>query len=98
LSKSVGVYATLFSSTGVFISRVSLPAPGEKAAIADASLPSAALSYLTNTYPNYVLDKAFSVSVSGTIKGYIAVIDANTTRYCVAFDANGSFVAVKTIW
>lgn len=98
LSKNGGVYATLFSSTGVFVSRVSLPAPGGKAAMADATLPAAALSYLATTYPNYVLDKALSVSVSGTIKGYIAVIDANNTRYCVAFDANGSFVAVKTIW
>lgn len=98
LSKNGGVYATLFSSTGVFVSRISLPAPGEKVAIAEATLPSAALSYLATTYPNYVLDKTFSVSVSGTIKGYIAVIDANNTRYCVAFDANGSFVAVKTIW
>lgn len=98
LSKNGGLYATLFSSNGAFVSRVSLPAPGEKAAIADASLPTAALSYLATTYPNYVLDKAFSVSLSGTIKGYVAVIDANNTRYCVAFDANGSFVAVKTIW
>lgn len=98
LSKNGGMYATLFSSTGVFVSRVSLPAPGEKATIADANLPSAALGYLATTYPNYVLDKAFSVSVSGTIKGYVAVIDANHTRYCVAFDANGNFVAVKTIW
>lgn len=98
LSKNGGIYATLFSSTGVFVSRVSLPAPGEKPVIADATLPAAAQNYLANTYPNYVLDKAFSVTVAGTLKGYIAVIDANNTRYCVAFDVSGNLVAVKTIW
>lgn len=98
LSKNGGLYATLFSSTGVFVSRVSLPAPGERPVIADATLPATAQSYLATTYPNYVLDKAFSVTVAGTLKGYVAVIDANNTRYCVAFDASGNFVAVKTIW
>lgn len=98
LSKNGGVYATLFSSTGVFVSRVSLPAPGDKSVIADAALPATAQSYLSTTYPNYVLDKAFSVTVAGILKGYVAVIDANNTRYCVAFDASGNFVAVKTIW
>lgn len=98
LSKNSGIYATLFSSTGVFVSRVSLPAPGEKPVIADAVLPATALSYLATTYPNYVLDKSFSLTVAGTLKGYVAVIDANNTRYCVAFDASGNFAAVKTIW
>lgn len=98
LSKNGGIYATLFSSTGVFVSRVSLPAPGERPVIADATLPATAQNYLATTYPNYVLDKAFSVTVAGTLKGYVAVIDANNTRYCVAFDASGNFTAVKTIW
>jgi hypothetical protein len=99
ISKNNGVFANLFTSTGVFVKRVELPTPGSvRAAIAEASLPSTALDYLTATYPNYVLDKAFSVTLSGTLKGYIAVINANNTRYCVAFDASGNFVAAKTIW
>lgn len=98
ISKNGGVYATLFNSTGAFVKRTSLPAPGTIVSVADANLPSAALTYLATTYPNYVLDKAFSVSVAGTLKGYVAVIDANNTRYCVAFDASGNFIAVKTIW
>ncbi len=98
LSKNGGVYATLFTSAGVFVSRISLPAPGSILSVADATLPNTALAYLTATYPNYVLDKAFSVSIAGVVKGYVAVIDANNTRYCVAFDASGNFVAVKTIW
>ncbi|MDE3251545.1 MAG: hypothetical protein KGO92_01990 [Bacteroidota bacterium] len=99
ISKNNGVFANLFTSTGVFVKRVALPTPGTaKAVLAEASLPSTAINYLTTTYPNYVLDKAFSVTVSGTLKGYIAVINANNTRYCVAFDAGGNFVAAKTIW
>lgn len=99
ISKNNGFFATVFTSTGVFVKRVSLPNPGGlKAAIAEATLPASSLSYLAATYPNYVLDKAFSVTVGGTVKGYIAVINANNTRYCVAFDASGNFVAAKTIW
>lgn len=98
LSKNGGIYANLFSSTGVFVSRISLPAPGDRPVIADATLPATAQGYLATTYPNYVLDKAFSLTVAGTLKGYVAVIDANNTRYCVAFDASGNFTAVKTIW
>jgi hypothetical protein len=98
LSKNNGLFASLFSSTGVFIARVSLSALPGLVSAAEATLPTAALTYLNTTYPNYVLDKAFSVSVAGVLQGYIAVIDANNTRYCVAFDANGKFVAAKAIW
>lgn len=98
LSKNNGLFGSLFSSTGVFIARVSLNALAGLVSVTEASLPTAALMYLGTTYPNYVVDKAFSVSFAGTVKGYIAVIDANNTRYCVAFDASGNFVAVKTIW
>ncbi len=98
LSKNGGVYASLFTSAGVFVSRISLPAPGSILSAADATLPNTALAYFTAIYPNYVLDKAFSVSIAGVVKGYVAVIDANNTRYCIAFDASGNFVAVKTIW
>ncbi|MES2331779.1 MAG: hypothetical protein V4539_19385 [Bacteroidota bacterium] len=98
LSKNNGIFASLFSSTGVFIARVSLSALAGLISTAEATLPTAAVNYLTATYPNYVLDKAFSVSVAGVLKGYIAVIDANNTKYCVAFDASGNFVAAKAIW
>jgi hypothetical protein len=98
VTKNNGLFATLFTNTGVFVGRISLTAVNTLVAVADATLPSNALGYLNTTYPNYVLGKAVSVSISGTLKGYIAVIDANNTKYCVAFDANGSFVAVKTIW
>jgi hypothetical protein len=98
VTKNNGLFATLFTNTGVFAGRISLTAVNTLVAVADATLPSNALSYLNTTYPNYVLGKAVSVSIAGTLKGYIAVIDANNTKYCVAFDANGNFVTVKTIW
>ncbi|MEO8171623.1 MAG: hypothetical protein ABI581_01015 [Sediminibacterium sp.] len=98
LSKNNGLFASLFSSTGVFIARVSLSGLLGLVSVGEATLPTAALTFLSNAFPNYVLDKAFSVSFAGTLKGYIALIDANSTRYCVAFDANGSLIGIKTIW
>ena len=60
--------------------------------VAAASLPSAITTYLTATYPGYVLDKAFSISVKGAISKYEVLIVANSTRYAVEFDASGTFV------
>jgi hypothetical protein len=98
LSKNNGLFASLFSSTGVFIARVSLSAIPGLVSVAEVTLPATASNYLNNTYPNNVVDKAFSISFAGVLKGYIAVVDANNTRYCVAFDANGNFVTAKAIW
>jgi hypothetical protein len=50
------------------------------------------------TYPNYVFDKAFSVTVGGTLKGYVVILDASITRFAIAFDASGNFVQAKTIY
>ena len=62
-----------------------------------AQLPSIAANYLAQTYPNYVFKKTFSVSLAGTVKGYIVFIDANNIKYAVEFDAAGNFVKAKTI-
>jgi len=43
------------------------------------------------------LEKAFSESVNGALKGFVVVIDANNTKYAIAFDAAGNFVASKAI-
>ncbi len=99
ISKNNGLFASLFTSAGVFVGRMSLTAViNSVAVVADATLPAAASNYLGTTYPNFVLDKSFSVSVLGVLQGYIAVIDANNTRYCVAFDASGKFVGARAIW
>ena len=99
ISKNTGVFANLFTKNGVFVKRVELPKPpGVLTAVAQTALPSNIQTYLSATYPNYVFDKADSVTLNGVLKGYVVIIDANNTRYCVAFDANGSFIAVKAIW
>lgn len=101
ISKNNGLFATLFTGAGVFVKRVALPLQELKAKLTDvaqAALPSNALAYLSTTYPNYVFDKADNVTLNGVLKGYIVLINSNNTRYCVAFDASGNFVAVKAIW
>ena len=101
ISKNNGAFATVFSSTGVFVKRVTLPLPELKATltnVAQTSLPSNVQAYLSTTYPNYVFKKADSVTLNGVLKGYVVLINSNNTHYCVAFDASGNFVAVKTIW
>lgn len=99
ITKDNGLYANLFTASGSFVERVLLPAHGEKpVAVAQSALPAAILTYLTTTYPNYVFDKAFALSANGTLQGYVVIIDANSTKYAVAFDALGVFVAAKTIY
>lgn len=98
VSKNNGLFATSFTSNGNFISRTALSEyEGKGTAIEQNALPAAALSYLSTTYPNYVLEKAFSQQFNGTQKGYIVIIDANGTKYAVAFNASGNFVKAKTI-
>ncbi len=98
LSKNNGIFATLFDASGAFVSRVELPAQkGKENTIEQSSLPANVLSYLTATYPGYVFNKAFSITVNGAVQGYCVVIEANSTRYGIQFDAAGNFVKVKTV-
>ncbi len=98
LSKNNGLFATIFNASGSFVSRVELPAQRGKAnAIDQSALPAGALSYLSATYPNYVFNKAFSITVNGIVQGYCVVIEANNTKYAIQFDAAGNFVRVKPI-
>ena len=101
LSKNNGLFATVFDYNGNFVKRVQLPAPPAPytlQSIEQSALPSTVLDYLNTTYPNYVFKKAFSISQSGTLKGYVIFIDANNTKYAVEFDASGNFVKAKTIF
>jgi hypothetical protein len=98
LSKNNGLFATIFNASGSFVSRVELPAQKGKAnSIEQSALPANALSYLSATYPNYVFNKAFSITVNGTVQGYCVVIEANATRYAVQFNAAGNFVKAKPV-
>lgn len=98
LSRNSGLFATSYTAAGVYVSRVALNREkGQVASVDAAALPAAVTSYLTTTYPGYVLNKAFSITVGGTLKGYVVVMDANNTRYGLSFDSSGNFVALKTI-
>jgi hypothetical protein len=98
LSHNNGAFATLFNAGDGFIKREQLQSRnGACKTIALADLPSVAANYLSQTYPNYIFEKAFSLSQSGTVKGYVVLIDANNTKYAIEFDAAGNFVAAKTV-
>lgn len=98
LSKNNNLFATAFDSAGTFISRIQLPSvDGYSTALNQNALPSNILSYLSTTYPGYVFDKAFSITINGVLQGYSVVIDANNIKYGIQFDAAGNFVKVKLI-
>jgi hypothetical protein len=98
ISKNVVLYATAISASGVLIKRTQAEQHGGKhVAVTAANLPVAITTYLTTTYPAYVFDKAFSVSIGGTISGYDVFITANSTHYVVTFDASGTFEKAKVI-
>jgi hypothetical protein len=99
ISRDNGLFANIFSSSGEFVTRISLTPPVVIIQnVSQDSLPSADLSYLTTTYPNYVFENAVSVLQNDQLAGYIVVIDANNTKYGIWFDENGNVVATKTIW
>ncbi len=98
LSTNNGAFATVFDANGAFIKRVDLPArKGHPNSIELAALPSAAQTYLTTTYPNYVFKQAFEINENGTLQGYAVFIDANATKYALAFDATGNFIKAVTV-
>lgn len=99
ISANNGLYATVFTNTASFVSRTQLPQPhGKPQAIDEAGLPATVLAYLSATYPNYVFEKAFSITAAGTVKGYVVLVDANSTKYAVAFDASGNIVGAIPVW
>lgn len=99
ISANGGLYATVFSADGSFVKRVAAPAKhGKPTPVAESALPAAITSYLTGTYPGYVFNKAFSISASGVLQGYIVFIEANNTRYALAFDASGIFTVALPVW
>ena len=98
ISKNNGLYATVFTSAGVFVSHTLLTnLHGVEANVAQTALPATTLTYLTATYPNYVFTAAESVTVNGVLQGYEVFINANNTRYALQFNATGAFVSVKVI-
>jgi hypothetical protein len=98
VSVNNGVFVTIFNAQHAFVKRVAVTGKrGHCAGIEQSALPAAAVSYLNTTYPNYVFKKAFALKTSGTVTGYIVLIDANSTKYAVEFDAAGSYVKSKAL-
>ena len=98
ISKNNGAFATAFDANGVFVKRSQLQTQSGNCQTVELSeLPSVAANYLAQTYPNYVFNQAFSISMNGALKGFVVMIDANNTKYAVEFDASGTFVSAKTI-
>lgn len=100
LSKNNGVFATVFDAIGNFVKRETLPSPhdGRPQVVTQTDLPAAVTSYLATTYPAYVFQKAFAVKEGDTVNGYVVFIDANNTKYAVAFDAAGTFLKVQPVY
>jgi hypothetical protein len=99
ISADSGLYATVFNHTGDFVKRVQLFSRGPVSQfVGQTALPANTQSYLNTTYPNYVFEKAFSFEMNGVLQGYIVVIDANSTKYAVEFDASGNFIGSIVIW
>ena len=98
LSIDKGVFATEFSKTGTFIERVQIyPHVVGAITLTQATLPASVSSYLTATYPAYVFDNAFELTLNGSATGYLVFIDANSTKYLVIFNASGTFVRTIAI-
>lgn len=93
ISANKGLFATAFTSKLVFIKRVQLnPRPAKHTPVDPATLPAAITTYLTTTYPGFVLDKAFAQKQNNVVSKYVVLIDASGTRYAVEFDSTGKFV------
>ncbi|MDP4263524.1 MAG: PepSY-like domain-containing protein [Bacteroidota bacterium] len=98
ISTNNGLFATIFTSSGSFITHVPLAAHNGQVVSIDANaLPGAVTNYLTATYPGYVFEKAFSYMQNGLVKDYLVIIDSNNTKYGLLFDATGTFIGVKVI-
>ena len=93
VSTNNGLYATAFSSTGVFLKRAQIfPHQGRKTMVAEADLPAAISAYLSTSYPGYVFDRAFAIKSNNVVLAYVVLINANNTRYALEFNAAGTFV------
>ncbi|MDQ6844832.1 MAG: PepSY-like domain-containing protein [Bacteroidota bacterium] len=63
--------------------------------VSAASLPAAITDYLNANYAGYIFQKAFTdKNSSGTVTGYVAIIQYNGNPVGLKFDASGNFVRV----
>lgn len=96
-----GLYANVFNKNNVLIKRVQMHhcgCFGKVLPIAETDLPASVTNYLVTTYAGYSLKQAFKiVDNTGTVKRYVAFIDANNSKYVVEFDASGYFIEAHLV-
>jgi hypothetical protein len=98
ISKDIVLYATNISSTGSLLKRIKIEQNGGINVAIDATdLLPAITTYLTSTFPGYVLNKAFAEGDRDGVIGYHVFITVNTTNYVVDFSAQGAFLKTTVI-
>lgn len=96
-------YEVRFDAAGVFLNATTVlkvvpggPKPeGTVESLTQDQLPAAIATYLTTNYAGYTFEKALTLKVNGTVKGYAVLFTKDGKRYAVEFDANGAFVRVR---
>jgi hypothetical protein len=66
--------------------------------IEKSTISSKVLTTLSNTFPNYIFNYGDMMNVNGVNMGNLILINANNTRYLVAFDANGKLLSNKVVF
>lgn len=66
--------------------------------IEKSTVSSKVLTTLSNTFPNYIFNYGDMMNVNGVSMGNLILINANNTRYLVAFDANGKLLSNKVVF
>jgi hypothetical protein len=66
--------------------------------IEKSTVSSKVLTTLSNTFPNYIFNYGDMMNVNGVSMGNLILINANNTRYLVAFDADGKLLSNKVVF
>jgi len=66
--------------------------------IEKSTVSSKVLTTLSNTFPNYIFNYGDMMNVNGVSMGNLILLNANNTRYLVAFDANGNLLSKKVVF
>ena len=96
-SKDNALFVTNFSAKLKFVNRIEILPFAPQKPVKEADLLISITTYLTTTYPGYVFDNAFEILKGSTVQDYIVFIDANNTRYAIAFGSSGTFIKSVTL-
>jgi len=66
--------------------------------IEKSTVSSKVITTLSNTFPNYIFNYGDMMNVNGVSMGNLILINANNTRYLVAFDADGKLLSNKVVF